>query len=73
MIVNATNGDDKITVDGDAAAGVNVKGLVPTVSIANPEGANDRLDINTLQGSDIVNASGLAPGTIQLFVDGAPG
>jgi hypothetical protein len=44
---------------------------VPAVSIAHPEAANDRLDVDTLAGDDTVDASGLAPGTIALFVDGA--
>ena len=46
-------------------------GLAATVGILHPE-ANDRLDINTLLGNDIVNAGGLAAGALQLFVDGLP-
>jgi Ca2+-binding RTX toxin-like protein len=69
VVVNGTNGDDAIRVFDDAQ-GVNVKGLAPLVEILHPEGANDRLDINTLDGSDTVDSSGLAAGTIQLFVDG---
>jgi len=34
--------------------------------------ANDRLEVNTLGGADSVESGGLAPGAIQLFVDGAP-
>jgi predicted lipoprotein with Yx(FWY)xxD motif len=69
VVLNGTNGDDAIRVFGDAQ-GVNVKGLAPLVEILHPEGANDRLDINTLDGNDTVDSSGLAAGTIQLFVDG---
>ena len=69
VVLNGTNGDDAIRVFGDAQ-GVNVKGLAPLVEILHPEGANDRLDINTLDGHDTVDSSGLAAGTIQLFVDG---
>ena len=47
-------------------------GLAPLVGIFHPEAANDRLDINTLAGSDTVDSSGLAAGAIQLFVDGVP-
>src|SRR5207244_8821456 len=47
VVVNATNGDDTIKVNGDAG-GVQVKGLAPTVAISHPEAANDRLEINTL-------------------------
>jgi hypothetical protein len=49
---------------------VTAKGLAPLVSIFHPEAANDRLEINTLAGSDTVNSAGLAAGAIQLFVDG---
>ena len=69
VVVNATNGDDSITVRGDAGA-VAVKGLVPAIGILHPEAANDRLEINTLDGIDTVDATGLDAGAIQLFVDG---
>jgi Ca2+-binding RTX toxin-like protein len=69
VVVKATNGDDKITVAGDAD-GVTVKGLAATIGILHSEAANDRLEINTLDGSDSVDSGGLAAGTIQLFVDG---
>ena len=71
IVVNGSNGDDAIRVFGDAQ-GVTVKGLAPLVEILHPEGANDRLDVNTLEGQDTVDSSGLAAGTIQLFVDGVP-
>jgi Ca2+-binding RTX toxin-like protein len=70
VVVKATNGDDKITVTGDAG-GVTVSGLAATIGILHSEAANDRLEINTLDGSDSVDSVGLAAGTIQLFVDGA--
>jgi Ca2+-binding RTX toxin-like protein len=73
IVVNGTNGDDAITVSGDAGAvkgGVNVEGLAPTIGILHPEAANDRLEINTLAGSDTVDPAGLAAGVIQLLVDG---
>jgi Ca2+-binding RTX toxin-like protein len=69
VVVNGSNGDDTITVRGDAD-GVSVKGLAPAVAILHPEIANDRLEINTLAGTDSVNADGLAAGEIRLFVDG---
>lgn len=47
-------------------------GLAAAVKITHPEVANDRLDVNTLAGADTVDSSGLAPGLIQLFVDGSP-
>ena len=71
VVVNGTNGEDTISVDGDAR-GVKVSGLAATVGILHPEAANDRLEINTLEGTDTVDSSGLAAGAIQLFVDGVP-
>jgi predicted lipoprotein with Yx(FWY)xxD motif len=69
VVVNGTKGDDAIDVSGDASV-VKVSGLAPTVKILHPEAANDRLEINTLTGTDTVETVGLAAGAIQLFVDG---
>ncbi len=69
VVVNGTNNDDTITVNGNAT-GVKVKGLAPRVAISHPEAANDRLEVDTLAGSDTVDSDGLAAGAIQLFVDG---
>ncbi|HSB38682.1 MAG TPA: calcium-binding protein [Gaiellaceae bacterium] len=69
VVLNATDGDDTIKVNGDATQ-VTAKGLAPTVAIFHPEAANDRLEINTLAGTDTVDTAGLAAGAIQLFVDG---
>jgi Ca2+-binding RTX toxin-like protein len=71
VVVNGTDGDDAINVNGDAG-GVKVSGLAATVGILHSEAANDRLEINTLEGSDAVDSNGLAPGAIQLLVDGTP-
>jgi len=71
VVVKGTDGEDAISVDGDAKA-VKVSGLAATVGILQPEAANDRLEINTLEGTDTVDSSGLAAGVIQLFVDGVP-
>jgi Ca2+-binding RTX toxin-like protein len=71
VIVNGTTGNDAIVVTG-AAGNVSVTALSATVAIRHAEFANDRLDINTLAGNDTVDTSGLAPGVIQLFVDGVP-
>ncbi len=69
VVVNATNNDDTIKVSGDASE-VTAKGLAPAIGILHPEAANDRLEINTLAGTDTVDSSGLAADAIQLFVDG---
>jgi len=71
VVVNATNGEDAITVNGDTG-GVKASGLAATVVIEHSEAANDRLDVNTLDGRDNVDSGGLAAGAIQLFVDGVP-
>ena len=68
VVVNGTKGDDTITVSGDAS-GVAVSGLSALVTIQHQEPANDRLEINTLDGRDGVDSAGLAAGAIQLFVD----
>jgi len=70
IVVNATDGDDTITVSGDTG-GVEVSGLAATIGILHSEAANDRLEINTLAGTDSVDSGGLAAGVIQLVVDGA--
>jgi Ca2+-binding RTX toxin-like protein len=72
VVVNGTNGDDVAVVAGDAA-GVSVTGLVAQVNIAHAESANDRLRVNLLAGDDVVEASGLAAGSIQLTADGGDG
>ncbi len=69
VVVNGTNANDAVDVSGDAQV-VKVSGLTPTVSIFHPEVANDRLEINTLAGTDTVESVGLAAGAIQLLVDG---
>jgi Ca2+-binding RTX toxin-like protein len=71
VAVAGTDGEDAITVNGDAG-GVKVSGLHTGVEILDPEFANDRLDVNTGAGRDSVDSSQLAPGTIQLSVDGVP-
>ncbi|HEU5490771.1 MAG TPA: hypothetical protein VFU84_08250 [Gaiellaceae bacterium] len=69
IVVNATNGNDAIVVNGNAG-GVRASGLAATVGILHSETANDRLEINTLAGTDAVDSAGLAAGVIQLLVDG---
>jgi Ca2+-binding RTX toxin-like protein len=71
IVINGTDGDDAIDVSGDSDV-VKVSGLAPTVRILHPEFANDRLEINTLDGADTVITDGLAAEAIQLFVDGVP-
>ncbi len=72
VIVHATNGDDVAQVFGDAT-GVSVIGLAAQVDITAAEAANDRLTVNALAGDDVVEASGLSAGSIQLTENGGAG
>ena len=60
VVVNGTNGDDTIRAFGDATE-VTAKGLDPVISILHPEAANDRLEINTLAGTDSVDSAAWPP------------
>ena len=72
IIINATNGDDVVLVVGDSGS-VSVLGLATQINITGFEAINDRIVINTLAGDDVVEASGLGAGAIQLQADGGPG
>jgi Ca2+-binding RTX toxin-like protein len=61
-------GDNEDFVFGDAS-GVSAIGLAAQVNITGAEAAN-RLTLNMLAGDDVVDASGLAAGSIQLTVNG---
>ena len=71
VTVEGTAGVDAMVITG-AGTSVSVTGLHTSVSIAGAEAANDRLDIETGDGSDTVDTSGLPAGIIQLFIDGVP-
>ena len=70
--VNATQGDDVVSVAGDAG-GVTVTGLKASVNIFSPEQANDRLTIDGLGGNDVIDASSLEADGIQLTMNGGFG
>ncbi len=72
VTVNATQGDDVVSVAGDAG-GVTVSGLQATVNIFSPEQANDRLTVNGFGGDDVINASSLEADGIQLTMNGGLG
>jgi Ca2+-binding RTX toxin-like protein len=71
VVVNGTNGNDAITVSGNAA-GVTVSGLRALVAIQHQE-STDQLDVNGLAGDDAIDASGLAAGAMSLALDGGAG
>jgi Ca2+-binding RTX toxin-like protein len=72
IIINGTSGDDTIDITGSGTS-VSVLGLAAQVNIANSEGANDSLIVNTLDGSDGVTATTLPAGIIKLTIDGGIG
>jgi Ca2+-binding RTX toxin-like protein len=72
ITVNATQGDDVIAVAG-GATGVSVVGLQARVNMFSQEAANDRLTLNGQGGDDVINASSLEAGGIQLTMNGGLG
>jgi Ca2+-binding RTX toxin-like protein len=72
VIVNGTAGSDTVQVTGTGGS-VTVAGLPESVMLSGSEGANDRLVIATLGGNDVINAGGLAAGSVQLTIDGGAG
>ena len=71
VAVNATNAGDKVTIASDGKAIV-VDGLSAQVTIAHADAA-DRLVINGLGGDDLIDASGLKAGKIDLQIFGGLG
>jgi Ca2+-binding RTX toxin-like protein len=72
VIVNATPGDDIVVVTGSAGS-ASVTGLPAEVNLSGAEVTLDRLVINLLAGADVLEASGLAAGTIQFTANGGDG
>jgi Ca2+-binding RTX toxin-like protein len=69
VIMFGTSGDDVVLAFGDTS-GTSVFGLAAQMNITGAEAANDRLTINSLAGDDVIEASGLAAGAIQLTGNG---
>jgi Ca2+-binding RTX toxin-like protein len=72
VVVNATNGDDVVTVTG-AGANTQVTGLSALVSVPGAIAASDRLTVNAQAGGDVVDASGLAATAALLTESGGDG
>ena len=68
VVVNGTNGDDNIAINGNGS-GADVTGLATAVSVKHAD-PTDTLSVNTLAGTDNVVANGVA-GVLQVLVDGA--
>jgi Ca2+-binding RTX toxin-like protein len=72
VIANATNDDDVVVVTG-SGTNAQVLGLPARIAITGAIAANDRLTVNALAGDDVVDASTLAAGAIQLTANGGEG
>jgi Ca2+-binding RTX toxin-like protein len=72
VIVNATNGDDVVTVGGSAGS-AQVSGLAARVLTTGAIAGSDRLTVNGLAGSDVADASGLAANSVLLTLAGGDG
>jgi len=69
---SGTNGDDSISATG-GPGGAGVVGLPAAIEITGAEAANDRLVLDARAGDDVVDASALAAGAVQLTADGGDG
>lgn len=72
VIVNGTDKADAISIAG-SARGVDVLGLAAAIHISGAEAANDHLIVNAQEGNDVIDASRLRSGAIQLTEDGGHG
>ena len=72
VIVNATNGDDVVTVEG-SSSNAQVSGLAARVSLSGAIAGSDRLTVNALAGDDVVDATGLAANSALLTASGGDG
>lgn len=72
VTVSGTQTNDVFGAAGDAT-GINVFGLHTAVNIFYAEQANDRLTLNGLGGNDVLDATSLAAGGLQLTMNGGLG
>jgi Ca2+-binding RTX toxin-like protein len=69
VVVNGTAAADNVTVAGSAGQ-YSVNGLANKVNVSGSEGANDALTVNAQGGADVVNASNLQAGVVNLTENG---
>jgi hypothetical protein len=69
VVVNGTDGDDTIHIDGNDESGADVTGLATAVSVRHAD-QGDSLSVSTLAGTDSVSANGVF-GALLVLVDGA--
>jgi Ca2+-binding RTX toxin-like protein len=72
VTINATAGDDVMVLAGDVA-GISVLGLSARVDVTGAEGTLDKLHVSGGAGDDVIEASGVAAGSIGLVLDGGEG
>jgi Ca2+-binding RTX toxin-like protein len=72
VIVDATNGDDVVVVNG-SGTDASVQGLAAQVTLTGAFNAQDRLTINALDGDDVVEATSLTADAVQLTANGGNG
>jgi Ca2+-binding RTX toxin-like protein len=72
VVVDATSGDDVVTVAGGPGT-VQASGLAALVSVSVVTAGSDRLTVNALDGSDVLDASGLPVTSALLTLDGGDG
>jgi Ca2+-binding RTX toxin-like protein len=72
VVVNGTDADDVVTVTS-AAPNAQVAGLAALVSVSGASAVDDRLTVDGLAGADVIDASGVATGSILLTLDGGDG
>jgi Ca2+-binding RTX toxin-like protein len=72
VVVNATNGDDAVTVTGSGTS-TQVGGLSAQVTMSGAIAGSDQLNVQPLAGADVVDASALAATAALLFVHGGTG
>ena len=72
VTLHGTNGDDVVSISS-CGNEIEVSGLAAVTHILNAEGANDRLLLVTAGGDDVIDASGLAAGSIGLQIQSGLG
>jgi len=72
VIATGTNGDDVVSVSGDASATTAV-GLAARVRLTGATAGSDRITVRTLAGDDVVDASALAASGALLTAEGGAG
>jgi Ca2+-binding RTX toxin-like protein len=72
VVVDGSVGDDVVVV-ASQGSDVQLVGLATSVTVSGAEPALDRLTISARDGNDVVDASGVAAGSMALSIDGGVG